>query len=247
MNLGEFAGNLGDLMVVTLSNILHVPIVLFTTITNLPVVCITPVSDIETAVPLYLAYSHMCPGHYDYVTTIDQQSISDKDNTLLKCYCGRKSNFKGSACSTDVLGHCRCSCARRSKPCTHACKCKDCSNKYGTRPPPSMTRTRASYEAQSQPLCGRAGSEFLHSINEQETIGHMTLFEGILTAIMVWFMLFGININERLYQAYCEVIHTANLCSSFIELPLFKRSKQYIVRYVQWIPKIVELFLKLMK
>ena len=39
---GQFSGDLGDLMVLTLANILHMPITVFTSVANMPVICITP-------------------------------------------------------------------------------------------------------------------------------------------------------------------------------------------------------------
>ena len=42
---GQFAGGLGDLMVLTLANILNTPITLFTSIENMPLLCVTPTTQ----------------------------------------------------------------------------------------------------------------------------------------------------------------------------------------------------------
>ena len=52
LNSGEFGGDLGDLMVVTLSNILHIPITIFSNIPGLGLVCITPTSGVNSIIPL---------------------------------------------------------------------------------------------------------------------------------------------------------------------------------------------------
>lgn len=55
---GHFEGELGDLMVLTLANVLNIPIVLFTSVPNMPVLCVTPASGIPsaTSVPLFLTF-----------------------------------------------------------------------------------------------------------------------------------------------------------------------------------------------
>lgn len=154
LNYGEFAGNLGDLMVVTLSNILHTPIAILISIPNLPLICITPVTQVESTIQLYLAYNHVGSGHYDYVPPSPSNSVIKTPLKMKGCYCGRKKEFKGISCSSDVIGHCKCPCAKQGKPCQHYCRCKGCSNLHGTRPSPSTTRRRGNYATQKQPLCG---------------------------------------------------------------------------------------------
>jgi hypothetical protein len=250
-NSGEFAGNLGDLMVVTLSNVLHMPISIFTTIPNLSVLCITPgpITQAETIIPLYLTYNHIGPGHYDYAIPMTSSSGNKKETSPKYCFCGRKEGFRGVPCSTDMLGHCRCPCAKRSMPCQSSCKCKGCLNAHGVRPSPSTTRRREKYDTQRQPLCGRKGSDFLQAANEQESIGHTTVFERLLVmAIVVFFMQSGIDIDtkaERVYQAYCEVIGVSKMCT-FVELPLFKRNQQYLARYLQKISKLISMLTAVM-
>ena len=247
LSSGEFAGNLGDLIVVTLSNILHIPITIFTSIQNLPVICITPLSEVETVVPLYLTYTHTGPGHYDYaIKNSESCELAGKHERKPRCYCGRKKDFMGIACFLDMQGHCRCPCSKRGEPCTANCNCKGCGNKNGVRPT-LTTRVRKSYDNQKQPLCGRKGTTFLHSVNEQETVGHATQFEKLLfSALIIYFVLFGIDVTaETIYQAYCTILEATKLCC-FVDLPLFQRSQQFITRYMRNIEKIITLFHELL-
>ena len=75
LNSGEFGGDQRDLIVVTLSNILHIPITILSSLNkaaryiplllnvlyvdNIPdlgLVCITPTSGVNSIIPLYLTY-----------------------------------------------------------------------------------------------------------------------------------------------------------------------------------------------
>ena len=244
---GEFAGNLGDLMVVTLSNILHIPIVLFTNVVNLPVVCITPVSGTESTVPLYLIFDHNGPGHYDYAIPKVTSPSTVVTSKVTKCYCGRKKDFMGTPCLSDFGGHCRCPCARKSLPCKTACRCNHCSNINGVRPPPSTTRKRESYETQKQALSGRKGSDFLKSVNEQESVGHTTDIEKLIfTAIIIHFLHCGIDVStEKVHSALSQIVDTSKVCT-FIVIPIYKRSQRYIAHYLRGIEQLTALFKQLM-
>ena len=55
---GEFSGDLGDLVVTALSNVLHSPIILFTSIDNLPLLVVTPTNTImENPQPIHLTFT----------------------------------------------------------------------------------------------------------------------------------------------------------------------------------------------
>ena len=121
---GEFAGELGDLMVMTIANILRILFLIFTNIQNMPVLVITPSLNVpETPFPLYLVYNSTGPGHYDYAIPT-QHPPSPEKNKQVKCSCGRKSNFKGVSCSKDKHGNCRCPCARAKLACSTLCRCQ---------------------------------------------------------------------------------------------------------------------------
>lgn len=96
-------------------------------------------------------------------------------------------------------------------------------------------------------MSGIRGTNFLKSINEKETIGHTSVLEGLLImGTVVYFMMSGIELNiEKFYQAYNEVIDVSSLYP-FVTLPIFRRSKQYIARYLNNITKVITLFQTLM-
>ena len=51
---GTFSGELGDLMVLTLANILQMPITIFTSIEQMPILCVMPKISIVTTTPIFL-------------------------------------------------------------------------------------------------------------------------------------------------------------------------------------------------
>ena len=71
---------------------------------------------------------------------------------VTRCFCGRNKVNKGTPCVADVIGNCRCPCAKNKQPCTSSCRCKSCSNTYGIRRAQPTIRQRESYSSQKQPL-----------------------------------------------------------------------------------------------
>ena len=150
---GHFTGCVGDLMVLTLANLLGMPISIFTSVTNMPLLCVMPTTETSVITqPIFLAYIQTGPGHFDVALPItDGVSPSvTHSKKQTKCTCGRNPKSDGKACSS-----LRCACVRGSKECTGCCVCKGCSNKYGVHPLPSTTTRRQSYDAQQHPLTGR--------------------------------------------------------------------------------------------
>lgn len=90
---GQFAGEVGDLMVLTLANVLQHPLVIFTSVVNMPVLCVMPTSGCVNTVPLFLTYMHSGPGHYDYAVYRAPQRTSTQSIDVtkpVKCNCGKK-------------------------------------------------------------------------------------------------------------------------------------------------------------
>ena len=152
---GCFKGDLGDLIVLTLANVLHCPIILFTSISDMPIICIAPtVEAMNTTHPIFLTFFQSGAGHYDYAVPYKEDVMQARPTaSTTKCTCG---DFKGKACCTS-----RCTCIRSKKPCTSLCRCKGCGNILGARPPPSIVRRRIAYDSQRQPLCGQTGDSFM--------------------------------------------------------------------------------------
>ena len=230
LNSGEFAGDLGDLIVVTLANILHLPIAVFTNIPNLSILCIVPQFGVTSTKPLFLTYNCNGPGHYDCAMQISYTMVSDKPHIhSTKCYCGRKKECSGTPCSTDMHGNYRCPCAKRCTPCTSTCRCKNCCNHYGIKAPAS-TRKRDTYSTQKQPLSGKKGTEFMKMVGEYTSTGQASMFEHLLTAVVIHFLVNGIEVTpESQAKAYSCIKLLADTFT-FVDFLLFKRSVLFFSR-----------------
>ena len=82
---GQYTGDVGDLMVLTVANILHVPTTIFTLVPNMPVICVMPTSQsVILTQPLFVAFTQSGPGHYD--AFIREERASSKSKTPTTCH-----------------------------------------------------------------------------------------------------------------------------------------------------------------
>ena len=88
---GQFLGCTGDLMVLTLANILQMPITVFTSVSNMPVLCIMPTTHSTLTTQLiFLAYTQTGPGHYDCVLPIESSDSAKTKPKKNKIYLWKK-------------------------------------------------------------------------------------------------------------------------------------------------------------
>ena len=118
-------------------NVLAIPMAVFTSAENMPVLSLLPIiSMVMESEPIFLAYLHEGPGHYDAVIRDDTENVEPLQLTsgTTKCTCGRRAT-KGVSC-TFTLDRCstRCPCFKANQGCTSECRCKRCNNPNGARP-----------------------------------------------------------------------------------------------------------------
>ena len=94
---GHYSGDLGDLVLPALVNVLSQPVTIFTSAENRPVVTLMPISSVVDSHPFFLAYNQNGSGHYDAVSHIDQLEEKENIQPTIKCTCGRNST-KGVSC-----------------------------------------------------------------------------------------------------------------------------------------------------
>ena len=238
---GHFTGDAGDLMVLTLANVLCIPITLFTSIeTCLSSVYIMPTSQSAISTePLLLAFTQDGPGHYDAVIHDVSSSETKATKDAVKCNCGRKPNFEGKVCLSK-----RCKCYRLQKKCNHACRCKSCSNEFGSRPLVSAKRKRKSYEEQDrQPLKGRLTEEFMCFKLEVVNKGKVTLLENlILKGIVIYLILHGLQITPQVVKKIYDIMHFLCMKSEYVEFPIFERTERFVKTFLLKILRILEMF-----
>jgi hypothetical protein len=236
---GEFGGDVGDLMVLTLANVLNYPITIFTSIPDMPLLCITPQNGGPGAscLPLFLTFNQNGPGHYDYAVHIDSLLKCPREK-VLKCTCGRKRGYKGKACSTP-----RCKCVTSSTGCTSLCSCKCCTNSHGIRPPCSGKRNRVNYDNSiAQPLAGSSVASFMAATGEEVTTGYFTLFEDVLLkCLLVWCIANSIEISiQKIHYMYLKVFSISKSCTT-INFPLFERSIRDVEKFFKKVCKAMNL------
>ena len=92
-NSGEFAGQLGDALPLTMTNILRIPIFILTTVHNMPFVPVIPRRNIDNHQVIFLSYNQEGPGHYDALTSFNLPESSE--NTMkAKAFEGEGGNYK---------------------------------------------------------------------------------------------------------------------------------------------------------
>ena len=102
--MGVYSGEIGNVMALSLTNVLRVNIVLFTSMENFPLIPISPLKKVCTHQTLYLAFNHLGSGHYDAVVEVAHTSET-ACNTIESCEKVRESSpssesieAKGCAC-----------------------------------------------------------------------------------------------------------------------------------------------------
>ena len=103
--LGVYSGEVGNLMALSLTNVLRVNMILFTSMENFPIIPISPFQNICTHQTLYLAFHHFGSGHYDPVVEVANTTDSTGNGSIQSCEQSRESNpsslkgeNKGCAC-----------------------------------------------------------------------------------------------------------------------------------------------------
>ena len=196
LNSGMFAGDIGDLVVRALTNVLKSPIVVFTSMENMPTIVITPPHvAIANTHPLHIAFNAHGLGHYDAAfwaspepQQLSQESTSPQQPT---CSCGRKST-KGTPCSLQLNVYTtRCPCYNLQSGCNHKCRCKNCQNPYGKRLAPAQkpaTGSKRKFEPhtyQKQSLKGIKTMKFMNQVSEPVKTEAFSIIETFLISAII--------------------------------------------------------------
>ena len=199
---GFFDCELGNAVILALSNILRSSVIVFTSLENYPIITIVPENDPLSKVPVYLAFEQTGPGHYDGVTEITQ-GTEDLDNIenlretkttntediqsnilpKFACRCG-----KGAARNKVTRQFCLeyksgCKCYQNLRGCTSDCACYNCGNNYGARVESSdMERfqTPKPRKRRKHGLGKETGRQFMIGRGEDVTSARWSLFEKLL-------------------------------------------------------------------
>jgi hypothetical protein len=132
---GVFDCELGNSVLMALSNVLKCPVVIFTSIDTYPIIPLIPRQAPLSAIPIYVAFNQSGKGHYDAIASqiqCDARVENESQSIETSCRCGRGSNKEtGKSICSDYSS--RCKCFQRIQGCSDKCGCKNCNNPYGKR------------------------------------------------------------------------------------------------------------------
>ncbi|XP_078346062.1 uncharacterized protein LOC144631498 isoform X2 [Oculina patagonica] len=149
---GWFNSDAGDIAVKVCSNILEIPIIVVTSYPQASYQSFVP-PKMSSVDPLYVAFNHSPPGHYDATTEITLPDASNEEGKKY-CQCGKqKKNKQMNDHSCTYSGSQQCSCLSSGRMCSRRCQCYNCCNPLnnGTKvtSSPSLHRCR----------CGRGSTK----------------------------------------------------------------------------------------
>jgi hypothetical protein len=128
---GQYAGDLGDLLLPALTNVLRTTVTVICSSPLNPVLHVLPDKGALNNKPMYVTYLTFGPGHYDGTLPLSQNSGGSKSKSqarkVKKCHCGQKGN---DGC---ISNNCPCFQQEQSCQTEPRCKCQKCGNKFGTR------------------------------------------------------------------------------------------------------------------
>ena len=261
---GEYCGDLGDLVLPALVNVLSLPITVFTSAENMPVLMLFPISSIPSdSNPLFIAYNQDGSGHYDAVCRIN--AIEDRENIQLEvesqmkgCTCGRNSS-KGVSCAYSLYHYStKCPCFKAQQSCTSKCRCKGCKNPHGQRPDADTLRAhcvhkrkRDRHDSQDHPLRGRKTTKFMDEVSDEMTTGSLSKFEYLLISAIIHHLYpeaedwtdvdsFNVHTIAKTFEAIRNIAQLLNM-----DLPIFERSDEEIEKALKHYKSQFDMFYKL--
>ena len=185
---GFFNNAIGDLLPTVISNVLHLNIIIFQRLISPPVMFVSPRELNNSIGTIFLVYDPSHQGHYDAaLKCVEEQkrNESGKSNKdTFCCSCGVNSSIEGKkSCKSQPLYASRCSCYKNSVSCSLACRCKNCDNPHGSRPPPGeRKRTRRHHLLQDSHV--PTAKKFAQERNEALTSSIWSDFETIVLSVV---------------------------------------------------------------
>ena len=231
---GKFMGEVGDLMIKALCNVLQTPIILFTSVKGLPIIVSTPTHNpLKEVEFIYLAYNQYGPGHYDLALYAGGNEVESSSCKRHFCSCASRRPIKGLPCCQDPslkAYSTRCPCYNKQLACTAACNCVGCKNEFGSRPMERCGepgRKRRRHDTQGQPLKGIPGIEFAQHKGAPIKTGSCSILE-IFTTVAILHHLYGQQLDtndidpDEVHQLYTAIVYTVNVLN--LNIPIFPRT-----------------------
>ena len=231
---GVFDCELGNSVLLSLSNVLKVPIVVSSSIDSYPVIPLVPRSSPLTVVPIYVAFNQSGKGHYDPVFAAKTQPCQEiektNQNTIKSqcCSCGRGGAKDKERLFCSTYGS-RCKCFQHLQGCKPSCKCFNCGNPYGTKDLSVNDRQiRKRRKHDDLPL---TSIEYLERKNEPMAPEQLEDFEifvlqQLLSGIFMQYDDIDAPDYESIFMHFKEILTTAG----FVNIPSFEKVKKLVDR-----------------
>ena len=233
---GIFDYELGNSVLLALTNILKLPIVVFSSIVSYPVIPLLPRVSPLTSVPLYMAFNQSGKGHYDPVFPKERavcqdlnKASPDKVRTQC-CSCGRggAKDKERSFCSN--FGS-RCKCFQALQGCSPSCRCFNCGNPYG--PKNAAVKEGQTRKRRKHDDITLSSLKYLERKNEPlapEKLGDFEIF--VLQQLVNGLM--GSQENaapdyENIFKLFKQVITTAGVTS----IPSYEKVKRWVDKIIR--------------
>ena len=257
---GSRLSEIGDLVILALSNLLMIPIVLFTSAKNMPIAIQLPTqSTIVNLDPVIVAHVQGMPGYFSAVKpapsedSVSQNVVigsetSPQADKVKGCFCGKKA-VRGTPCSYSLKEYtCRCPCYNKQQACSDDCRCKCCGNPHGVKPESGQKakigqkRKRDAHQQQSVPLRGKASHKFMDEVGEQASIGGYSEMEFLIVCAIIhgllteegrhcsWDCVKDID-SLKVHSVYTSILDVIQ--SMGISLPMYTRTDQEISKLLK--------------
>lgn len=192
---GMFSGDMGDLIIKALANVLKTPLIILTNINNYNIITVTHDEFIDTNHTIFLTFTRDGPGHYDAVVDsspglTDENCGREMDTTKrTRCTCGMTRKEAKDSCTNKEAENgrkysSRCHCLKNKQSCGDSCRCKGGKNLLGNVVKEvseyhlgKKTRRRAKINMGGE---RKDGLSFMRTKNEDITYGKWTDEENFL-------------------------------------------------------------------
>ena len=137
---------IGDLMPVAIATALLANIVIFSTNQDSHPMYVVPMAGCPNGI-IFLVYNPAGTGHYDAAVPCSytvKSASKEPETTHVKTSCSCRINMTKSntSCAQNPTYATRCKCYHKGLACNTLCKCKECANPYGAKPPKLPTKKR---------------------------------------------------------------------------------------------------------
>lgn len=211
---GIFDCELGNSVLLALSNVLRITIVIYSSISSYPLIPLIPKESPSTNVPIYVAFNQSGKGHYDALATISIKNMSaDANNSegqnqekRKSCSCGKGGAKDKSKEFCNSYGS-RCKCFQNITGCSSLCRCLNCGNPHDKRIPvqeaePLLQRKRRKHN--NIPL---SSLDFLQRLKEPLVLDNLEEFE-IFTLQLILHDKMDVD-NDILYEVFSSILLSA--------------------------------------